>query len=155
MELVYILIIVFIGLGLIVLEIIVIPGSTIVGIIGFSATVGGTYLAYRFHGYVAGNSVLAGSIIVSCLSLYLALKFKVWSRFSVNNEITGKSTSNIVEGIKIGDEGISTSSLRPYGKGEFNDKTVEIVSLGQMIETNTPIKIIKIEHQKIFVESIK
>ena len=154
MELVYILIIVFIGLGLIVLEIIVIPGSTIIGIIGFSTTVGGTYLAYRFHSYTTGNSVLAGSLLISCLTLYLAIKYKAWSRFSVNNDITGKSASNIVGGIKIGDEGISTSTLRPYGKGEFNDNTIEVVSLGQMIETNTPIRIIKIEHEKVFVEQI-
>lgn len=154
MELVYILIIVFIGLGLIVLEVIVIPGSTIVGIIGFSCTVGGIYLAYRYHDYYIGNSVLSGSIIISGISLYIAIKFKVWEKFSVNKNITGKAKSNIIEGIAINDEGLALSALRPYGKGEFNDKEVEVVSLGQFIEPKTSIKIIKIEQEKIFVEPI-
>lgn len=155
MELVYILIIVFIGLGLIVLEVIVIPGSSIIGIIGFSTTVGGIYLAYNYHGYGIGNGVLTGSILISGLSLYLAIKYKAWKRFSVNAEITGKSTSNISDGLAVGLEGISTSTLRPYGKGEFNSNTVEVVSLGQLIETNVPIRIVKIEQEKVFVEPIK
>ena len=154
MELVYILIIVFVGLGLIVLEIIVIPGTTIVGILGFTCTVGGIILAYKYHDYTTGNYVLAGSIVVSIVSLYLAIKFKAWERFSVNQDISGKVTTNISEGIEPGKEGIALSSLRPYGTGEFDDNMVEVVSLGELIETNTPIRIVKIENQKIFVEPI-
>lgn len=155
MELVYILLIVFLGLGLIVLEVIVIPGSSIVGVIGFCTTVCGTYLAYTYHGNSIGNGVLAGSIVVSVLALYLAIKYKAWKRFSINNEITGKSTSNIREGLIVGLEGITSSTLRPYGKGEFNENTVEVVSFGQLIETNTPIRIVKIDQEKVFVEPIK
>jgi membrane-bound serine protease (ClpP class) len=54
----------------------------------------------------------------------------------------------------IGNIGISTTVLRPIGKGKFNDKTIIVEADNQFIEEGEEIKIISIEGNKILVEKI-
>ena len=56
--------------------------------------------------------------------------------------------------LKIGDEGITTSSLKPYGKGVFNGKVYEIKTNGNYIKEQKKIKIIDILHNKIIVKNL-
>ena len=57
--------------------------------------------------------------------------------------------------LKVGDIGISSSTLKPYGKGIFNNKTYEIKSTENFIEENKKIKIINILQDKILVKKNK
>ena len=66
-----------------------------------------------------------------------------------------KVDKNRYENLKVGDLGLSTSSLKPYGKGVFNDKSYEVKSLENFIEENKKIKIINILQDKILVKKIK
>ena len=154
MELIYIILIAVIGLSLIVVEVLVIPGSSIVGFIGFGITVGTIYMAYRFHGSQAGTIVLGGSVVISGGFLYYAIKYKVWERFSLNKEIDGHVSSNVNEKISVGLEGIAVSALKPYGKAEFDDETYEVVTHGSFVDVGTLIRIVKVESEKIFVQPI-
>ena len=155
MELYYILFIVFFGLALIILELIIIPGSSIIGFLGFGITILGIYLGYRYHGLVTATAIGGASILISGVTLYIAIKMKVWKKFSLNSHIEGTAALNINEFIKVGDEGIALSDLRPYGKAEFADKEYEVASLGNFIEANVGLRVLKLEGQKIFVESLK
>ncbi len=57
--------------------------------------------------------------------------------------------------LAVGQEGITLSALRPIGKAEFEDKEFEVKTLGNYLETGTPIKIIAIDKSKqIIVEPL-
>ena len=45
-----------------------------------------------------------------------------------------KVDKNRYENLKVGDLGLSTSSLKPYGKGNFNNKTYEVKSSENFID---------------------
>ena len=51
--------------------------------------------------------------------------------------------------------GLSSSSLKPYGKAIFGNKTYEVKSLENFIEENKKIKIINILQDKILVKTTK
>lgn len=154
MELIYIILIAVIGLALILVEVMVIPGSSIIGFIGFGITVGAIYMAYRFHGSDAGTIVFASCAVVSGGFLYYAIKYNVWRKFSLNTEIDERVYSNVNDRIPVGTEGKALSALRPYGKAEFNEEAYEVVTQGSFVDAGSLIKIVKIEQEKIFVQLI-
>ena len=64
------------------------------------------------------------------------------------------STVNDDIGIKliVGNIGLTTSDLKPVGKALFEDKEIEVCTQGDFLSTGNEIKIIKIDHNKIYVQ---
>lgn len=150
-----IILIVLLGLVLILAEVFIIPGTTIVGIAGGLIMGVGIFLSYKFLGDTEGTIILSISLTISGLLLYLSFKLKLWERFSVKHELKGKVNTISEKDLKIGDNGKTRSAIRPMGTADFNNQIVEVSSLGGLIEAGTEIKIIKINGNKIFVEQIK
>lgn len=142
------------GLVLIVLEVILIPGTTFVGIAGLISTIFGIYLGYEYFGNTTGTFVLIGSILAGLLTMVYALKSNSWERFSLKGEITSRFNDD-QNPLEPGAEGETISSLKPVGKASFNDQEVEVRSNGGYIAENEKVKITRIESNKIFVELIK
>ena len=95
-----------------------------------------------------GSSILVLSII------NYSLKSKTWKKVSLEKMHTTKVSKNTYDKLKIGDIGKSKSVLKPYGKGEFEDKIYEIKSVENYIDENKKIKIIDILQDKILVKKI-
>ena len=55
----------------------------------------------------------------------------------------------------MGDVGVALSTLRPIGKGEFENEVLEVRSLGELVPTDSKIRVIKVNKREIFVEPIK
>jgi membrane-bound ClpP family serine protease len=53
--------------------------------------------------------------------------------------------------LQIGDIGKAISALRPSGKAQFNEAVVEVHSLSSFLEVGCPVKIIRVEVNKVFV----
>jgi membrane-bound ClpP family serine protease len=54
----------------------------------------------------------------------------------------------------VGMEGQTVSALRPIGKAELNNQTVEVKTNGDYLDSGSRIRIIKIISNQIIVESI-
>ena len=142
-----------IGLIFLLLEILVVPGATVVGIVGAAMMAFGVYSAYSAHGTVAGTYTLGGTLILSVGALALALKSNTWKRAMLGSELT--SRVNIVEADKVnpGDEGIAITRLNPMGKAMINDEYYEVTSKDNLISENTEIVVTKVDGNKIIVKS--
>ncbi len=141
-------------MALVVVEIIFVPGTTIVGILGLAAIIAGLVFTFSSYGNTAGWSVTGGTAVFSTVTLIYAFRSGAWSRFALKGTINSKVNENKPILVKIGDEGVTHSTLRPMGKGEFDNVEMEVRSLGQLVPTNSKIRIIKIDNRKIFVEPI-
>ena len=154
MEGIVIFFLILIGLVLLIIEILFIPGTTIFGIFGIISIISSNYLFFQYFGpdlkiyYMIGSSILVLSIII------YSLKSKTWKKVSLEKMHTTKVSKNTYDKIKIGDIGKSKSVLKPYGKGEFEDKIYEIKSVENYIDENKKIKIIDILQDKILVKKI-
>lgn len=149
-----ILILVLVGLVLIYLELIFVPGTTILGLIGLVLTIIGVVIAFEKYGSTAGSLVLAGSLVTSVIAIVWSFRQNTWDRFSLKNTNKAKVNANYTEGLQIEMRGEAVSDLKPIGKAEFNNKAYEVTSHGHLIESGTEVKIIKISGNKIIVESI-
>lgn len=155
MSILAIALLILLGIILILIELLVIPGISVAGIGGFILIIGGIILGYHFHGTTAGNYILLSSGTVMILLVVLALKLKTWQRFGLKSTIDSKVGVLQEEEIKAGDEGVTISRLAPIGKAMFNDKLFEVHSDGQYIEERKHIVVTHIKGNKIFVETKK
>ncbi|HQO50241.1 MAG TPA: hypothetical protein PK939_07420, partial [Bacteroidales bacterium] len=100
-----ILTLIFVGLLIVLLEILVIPGGGIAGIIGFGLMVSGVYLAFEREGTTAGLLVLSGTVVINIASLVLALRSKTWDKAMLKKQLDGKVNLIDAERLKAGDKG--------------------------------------------------
>ncbi len=140
------------GLILLVVEIIFIPGTTVVGLIGFVIIVVGVGLSFNYFGSTAGWSTVAGATVTSALVFHYSLKSSVWGRFALKSTSLGKVNEEEVKELSPGQEGVTVSALRPVGKAELANRTYEVKTIGSFVETGTKIRIIKILSNQIIVE---
>lgn len=149
-----IVLLILVGLILIYLELLFVPGTTILGLIGLGLCVVGIYFTYENHGGSAGNYVLAGTAVVSIIGLIFSFRAKTWNRFSLKTTNTGKFNDDVYNDLTIEMRGAALSDLKPIGKGEFNGKSYEVRSRGEHIASGSQIKIAKVTGSTIIVETI-
>ena len=140
------------GIVLILVEIIFIPGTTVIGILGILAGSYGVYMGYNTFGNSTGHMILFGSLVAALAVTVFAFRSGSWKRFALEGSIKSKVNENLTAQLKVGKEGVTVSSLKPIGKALFDDKEYEVTSLGAFIEEKSPVKIIKIDRNKIIVE---
>jgi len=142
------------GLFLIVAEIIFVPGTTLVGIVGFVFLFLGIGLSFSYFGSETGWIIVGVSSVTSGLILYFSFKANVWSRFSLKSSIDSKVNEGELDALIIGVEGQTVSALRPFGKAEIKNKMYEVKTLGEYLDTGSRIRVIKIASNQIIVEPI-
>lgn len=141
-----------IGLLFLILEILVIPGTGVVGILGFALLVFAIYSTYASKGASAGHIALSGTVVLSLVSIIISIRAKTWDKMMLKSKIDSKVNKIDVDKIHVGDEGISISRIAPMGKARFSEEYFEVTSTGDFIDQNCPLVITKIEGTKIFVK---
>ncbi len=150
MSVTLIVLLVFAGLILVMLEILVMPGIAVVGILGAVMIIFAIISAYGIspmHGHVT----LTASILLSVLLIFISIKTKTWKKLSLKNEIGGRV--NIREQlVSIGETGMTVSRLNPMGKALINDNLYEVESEDGYIAENQEIIVTKVTPNKIRVK---
>ena len=155
MEWIIVLALISVGLILIVVEIIFVPGTTFVGITGLISAIIGVYFSFVYFGSSIGFGFLLFSAVLFGVALYFGFRGKTWDRFSLKSSIRSKVNEGLTAKLQIAQRGTALSSLRPVGKAEFDGKTYEVKTHGDYIDSGTEVEIIKIEQNSIYVEPIK
>lgn len=150
----WIILLIVVGLFLLVLEIIAIPGTTIAGIFGLALYGFAIYSAYDVYGATAGHITLFSSLFFGVLMFIYFLRSKAWNRFKLKTEIESKV--NVIDETKItlGSTGKTLSRLAPSGKAIFGDEVAEVHAQNELIDPETEVKVVKIEGYKITVKRV-
>lgn len=143
-----------IGLGLIIVELVFIPGTTVVGLLGLIFTAVGVAISYQHFGSDIGFYILMGTLVTTLVGLFFSFRTGAWTRFALKTSIDSKVNEGMTDALHVGDEGVTLSTLRPVGKADFNAQTIEVKTSGQYIEQGQRIKIVQIENNQILVEPI-
>lgn len=142
------------GLMLIIVEIIFVPGTTLVGVAGFVLLAIGVGLSFNYFGSEMGWITLGGSAVVTGLMLYYSFRTNVWSRFALKSSMDSKVNEGELDQFQVGQEGVAISALRPIGKADIGSKSIEVKTLGGYLDSGTKVRIIKIVSNQIIVEPI-
>jgi len=143
-----------IGLSLIVVELVFIPGTTVVGLLGLIFTVVGIVISYRHFGSDVGLYILLGTSAVGAATFFLSFRSGAWARFSHTSSSDSKVNEGMLTLLNVGDEGTTRSDLRPVGTAEFGDKNFEVRTTGSFLQVGTRVKIVQIQSNQIIVEPL-
>jgi membrane-bound ClpP family serine protease len=152
MSLLAIIIIILLGIFLLLVEFLIIPGITVFGIAGFVFIFLGIGSAYYFHDIQTGNITLAGTVVASFTTMYYVFKRKTWKNMGLNANIDSRHEPFSVDKINAGDQGKTVTRLAPIGKAIVNDVICEAKSISGIINENTEIEVIKVLTTQIIVK---
>jgi membrane-bound ClpP family serine protease len=140
------------GLALILAELIFVPGTTFVGVIGLLLTIVGIFIVFDDYGNTAGYWTVAATGLVTVVGIVYSFKSNSWDRFSLKSSISSKVNDEDIYTFQVGEKGKTVSDLKPVGKAEIFGKIYEVRSKGEWVGAGVEVKITRIDHKRIFVE---
>jgi len=153
MNLALIILLIVVGLVLLILEVLVLPGA-VAGIIGIALIAVSVWQAFMISTSM-GFIILISTLLLSIIVVILAMKSKTWNKVTLHDEIDGKMNVIGEDEIKVGDQGTSVSRLAPMGKAFFNGKYFEVSTLGEFVDHQQTLEVIRIvDGNKIIVKQI-
>ena len=149
-----VLLLILCGVVLIIIELIFVPGTTVLGILGLVSMVGGVVIAFTNFGRATGLWVLTGTVLFSILALVYSLRAGTWQRFALKSKIESRVNEDEKLDLQVGMQGKLISDLRPMGTAEFLDKLYEVQTNGNYLEAGGMVEIINLADNKIVVKPI-
>jgi membrane-bound ClpP family serine protease len=152
MSILAIIIIIILGIFLLLVEFLIIPGVTVFGVGGFAFMLLGVGSSYYYHGAQVGSITLAATVIVSLSTIYFVFKRKTWQNLGLKTNINSKVEPFETDKIHPGDMGKTITRLAPIGKAMVNNITCEAKSQGGFIDENSDIEVVKVLTTQIIVK---
>jgi membrane-bound ClpP family serine protease len=154
MSLFLIIILILLGILLLVVEFLIIPGITVAGI-GGVALIGGTiYLTYKNYGVMAGNIVLLSTLVLIIGVAILTLRSRTWKKVMLNTKIDGKAADSMEDLLKPGDRGKAITRLAPMGNIQVGEVITEAKSMGEFITVNSDIEVVRVKNKEVIVKPL-
>ena len=158
-----------VGLLLICVELFVLPGHTLPGVMGAGLILVSLVMAMvqRWPGgpvipawpelHVPILRVTAG-FVGSVVVMLVAGRFLPASPFFKRMELTaatntadGYTTAKSAAASQLGTTGVAETMLRPSGKGRFGGQILDVVTEGELIEKGAAIKIVEVQGSRVVV----
>lgn len=143
------IIVLLLGVLLLALEIVALPGG-IAGTFGVLLIGLGVWQSYAVFGSSVGTIVLLCAIALCVLMLIWFMKTKTWKRFSLNEESNSK-VNQLEPAVKAGTRGVTISRLAPTGKALIDGETMEVHAVNKFIDPDRPIEVVATEGYRIDV----
>lgn len=167
-----------VGLLFILMEIFVLPGFGIFGVIGLIALFAGlvgTFIpndglipdqpgdtARALQGVV----VILGGLLTAGIGMYfvsrhfqslpLLGRLVLQDRPGEDEELslTEMLGSDPAAGVSVGDEGVAITKLKPVGKAEFGDRIVDVMADLRFIDNGQRVRVVSVDANRVVVEPI-
>jgi membrane-bound serine protease (ClpP class) len=161
------ILLVLIGLVLLALEIFVIPGFGIAGVLGAVSVLAGLGMSLIGAGATREAVLLAAARVVFSLLLALVASlvlFRVLPRLPVTRRVVldvglapggGWEPEVVRHRPAAGADGVAVSPLRPAGIADFAGERIDVVSEGEYIPAGDPIEVLRVEGSRVVVRRIR
>lgn len=149
-----------VGLLLLLVEIFVIPGFGIAGVLGIGAL--GTSIWYSFADSAAALRALAITAVVligGLILLYRSLdRIARWRHIILKTDMGGEAYAPVAVAERrklLGKVGTTTTVFRPAGTVEIDGEPYDAVSEGAYIQEGARVRVVKVEGTRIVVRPLK
>jgi len=157
------LLLALLGVALLILELLVIPGFGVAGIVGILALFGALVMSVVGSGASPEYFMLAGgrillALLVAVIASFVLLRFMPRLPFGRRIILQTDLGSGPAHGSApesdlrwLGKRGRATTPLRPAGIADIEGARVDVVSEGELIEPGTPIEVARVDGNRIVV----
>jgi membrane-bound serine protease (ClpP class) len=167
------LLLILTGITLIIFEVFVIPGFGLAGVAGFACLTAGLYLTLtnvtipQYSWDYDRLAEVAWTFIMGLVAftVFVFVTLRVFPQTPFYRMVVLGTTQDTDLGFTaqtaemalaaVGLEGVTSSMLRPAGKGRFNGKLFDIVSRGDFLDKGVPVRIVRAEGNRYVVEAVE
>lgn len=151
--LIFVVVVLLVGVVLLGLELFVLPGFGIAGVLGLCGLIGGSVAAWVFLGPTWGALVVVATVAVAVLLLIVAMRTGVVKRRLVLDTKLERGKGTEAEELEalVGNEGTAHTDLRPAGIADLGEERVDVVSEGGFIESGTRIRVVAVDGPRVVV----
>ena len=154
MDLLIIILLVIAGVALLLIELFLIPGTSLAAFISGACFIYAVYHAFNYIGAAAGFLTLAVSAIAGIAAVVWFMRSKTLDKVALKKDIEGKVDRDAEHRVKVGDQGVAVTRLALFGQAEINGDLVEVKSCDGFLNPKTPIKVVRINDGNILVEKL-
>lgn len=162
----YVVALIFVvGLALILLEVFVIPGFGIAGILGLLLMLGSVFFTFfqstddfSIALLWLSISIILTSVLAVIATIFLpkSAPFQWLALSTVMSADEGYHSAGVQDFQQfLGKTGVALTPLRPAGTVRIDNKRLDVVTVGNFIGENTPVKVLEVEGSKILVEALE
>jgi membrane-bound serine protease (ClpP class) len=145
-----------IGLIGILWELHVVPGHGLPGILGAGALLVAVLLAFGLPFLFVGVETVATAIVLTVIGFTLTVRAvpqNAWAqRLALSASQGPEYVTSADFGALRGRAGTATSFLRPAGIASIDGRRIDVLTAGEFIAAGTPIRVVRVEGARIFVE---
>lgn len=149
------ILLILLGLVLLGLEIYLMPGVNIVGVIGVISVGVGIVYAFVTHGLVGGIIAFAGALLAGGGLLAYIWQTGAWDRFVLSDVLGRDDLAEEAERDSrsrwLGEVGTAVTPLRPTGIVDVNGERFEVATEGAFIAAGSRVKVVAMDRRRYFV----
>lgn len=150
----------FAGLVLLIMEIFVIPGFGVCGVLGIASIIGAVVCAAPSLtlAMVQLGVALLAAVVLIIISLKCGKTRRVWSKLILREATTTEGGYVSQPGginALVGKTGVTLTDLRPSGAALIDDKRTDVLSEGRFIKRGTYVIVIRVEGSSVVVRSLE
>ena len=146
----WIILLCVVGLVLVFAEMLM-PGFGIFGILGAICLLGTSMLVAKVYGIAAFLITVVLLVIVFWVMIAIVKKTGLYNKVVLRDKQDMKDfDESTLEGM-VGAEGLTQTTLRPFGVAVFDGKHIDVTSDGDFIDRGCKVRIVKISGKTVTV----
>ena len=143
----WIILLCIVGLALVFAEMLI-PGFGVFGILGSVCLLGTAFLVAKVYGITAFLITVVLLVIAFALMIVLAKKSGFYNKVVLRDK--QEVDESTLQGL-LGAEGVTQTTLRPYGIADFQGKMVDVCSNGDFIDRGKRVRVTHIQGKTVTV----
>lgn len=146
---------ILVGLLLIIIEVYMVPGFNVIGILGVLMIIIAVGYAFTESGWTGGFMALAGSLAAVGGMFWFLYTSGAWDRFVLKAELASGSGDGDPDREQrkhyLGRSGIALTPLRPSGVVEIDGTRLEVSTEGEFIAAGSRVRVVAMDRRRYFV----
>lgn len=146
----WIILLCIVGLALVFAEMLI-PGFGVFGILGSVCLLGTAFLVAKVYGITAFLITVVLLVIAFVLMIVLAKKSGFYNKVVLRDKQEAQDfDESTLQGL-LGAEGVTQTTLRPFGVADFQGKMVDVCSNGDFIDRGKRVRVTQIQGKTVTV----
>ncbi|MBN1294767.1 MAG: hypothetical protein JXB48_23225 [Candidatus Latescibacteria bacterium] len=150
MTIYFIALLVAIGFVFLIIELLLIPGFSVPGIVGIAMIGYGIFKAHAEYGTAGAAIAFLTSAAAAVILVRIALKSRAARSVRLDYDERGTTAIDDYTGL-VGMEGRALSNLRPSGTALIGNKRIDVVTDGEYISKDMAIRVQAVDGTRIIV----
>jgi membrane-bound serine protease (ClpP class) len=139
------------GIVALFIEITIIPGFGVIGLVGVGLTIWGSVTAINAYGAIWGGVAVVLALGLAGAGVWAFFRSKGARALIREEKIEGPSSQVALLGHLVGKSGVAVSDLRPSGIALIEGARLDVLGEGTFIHKGDAVRVVRIDTNSIIV----